>query len=745
MKNKKTKGIFTRAITIIALSLILVGYALTARVSAWLVALLLLVAVGAFIILLIRKIRSNIRSFVLPELYAEVISKRAKLGLEPEQIKLKKFVKTSKFSIAPGIPQRVIIDLKAPILYEKTDTSEVTGALQFILGSPYRLNHRKSKNNGLLVFDALTAAEVAAANYTPELTYRQSIESRFTQATARLVDENAVVNFTWENEDYLKGVEVTGFQTTDIALPNKRKQVMLQLKTTLPKGDFNTYFDPHDRIIRFFRSTPLPTVTAPPAAKARLIKTHEDYLKFKIQLAIGPDGQPAFWHPSKDAHLLCVGTTGGGKTIFEHGLIQQLCQAGARVWLIDGKRVEFKGYRNYPNVEILAQKIEQQVRVVKMAFDLMEKRYALIEEDKVTIAELEPVFLIIDEVKTFLNSAERLYKKTKVKGMPAKSEILDWLSDMGSLARTAKIHLVFGLQRPDAEFIGGELRDNFGARFSMGQLQSNIGSMMMWNNPAVGVQVPKIPGRAVSLIDGVPVQVQVPFTANPDPQHKDFVASMVAATYPEWDIYSRKEIGEPQPETIYDNKGEVEDCLVTWESIITARLIDPKTGRTVQLPPVASEESRALRASDVADAPVDPQNLMPREVSSFQEALEIFSNRTNLTYGASVARALIRFCKADTDNITKPASALESYEEATRKLQSKNLAFDEEKEIAAEKITGGMRITDPDTGEKILVSETTVLDGAGQIAVVGLTDDGEEVTLDLPLHQKIEYAELLEV
>ncbi|MEV7801159.1 FtsK/SpoIIIE domain-containing protein [Microbacterium foliorum] len=744
-KITPTKGLLTLITTTSALTLITTGYAYTTYTPTWALALITLTCLTIITTTALALIQHNNRTTVLPHTYAELLETHAKFPIDPKRIKLTKFKTDTKNPFTTGTPHRITLTPNQTILPQKTDFTDIKNTLHFITDETYTLNLKKSKKKKI-VFDALTPEALHERNKQPELTYRQNIEQRLTTVVTRLIDENANITCTWDNDDYLTTVEITDFQNTEIALPNKRKQVMLQLKTTLPKGDFNTYFDAHEQIIRFFRSTPLPKVTAPPTAKARLIKTHDDYLNFKVYYGIGTDGKPAYWQPSKDAHMLAIGGTGGGKTIFEHGVIQQLAQAGARVWLLDGKRVEFKGYRNYPNIEILAQKIEQQVRLVKMAFDLMETRYDLIERDEVSISELEPVFLVIDEVKTFLSSADRLYKKTKEKGMPTKSEVLDWLSDMGSLARTAKIHMVFGLQRPDAEFIGGELRDNFGARVSLGQLQSNVGSMMMWNNPAIGVQVPKIPGRAISFVDGVPGQIQVPFTANPDPQHKDFVASMVAATYPEWEIYSRKVIAEPRPEAVLDKNGDYTgEEVLTWSSIISTDMLDPITGKKVDVPPVASEESRALRASDAHDKPVEESQLMPRAVDSFSEALSIFEGHTDLSFGARVARAVQRVSKAEAEELeAKPNLAAEGYEAASQKLMNAHLNFDDAQEVSSENITGGMRITDPATGEKILVSETSTISGTDQIAVTGFSEDGEEVSVELAASQKVECARLIE-
>lgn len=742
----KTQGILTNINIIASLALITWGVAYTKHTHT----LALTTLAFAFTVLLalvcMRKLQTNERRYLLPNDYSEQLEAHAKYTIDPRQIILSKFHSHSKTPFTVGSPQRITIKHGQVLPIDVTDFSKIIDTLNLVTGNVYKINRKKSKDRGLLVLDALTPEQLLTKNSQPELTFRENIEQRLRTAANNLLGENTIITAHWQDDDqYLTNVEITGFDSTIIALPNKRKQILMQLRSTLPKGDFNTFADPHEQKIIFSRSRPLPTVTAPPAQRARLIKNHEDYLNFKVYYGTGPNDAPAYWQPSKDAHLLCIGAPGGGKTIFQHGVIQQLAQAGARVWLLDGKRVEFKGYRHYPNIEILAQKIEHQIRLVKMAFDLMEERYTLIEQDKVTIAELEPVFLVIDEVKTFLQSAERLYKKYKVTGMPAQSEVLDWLSDMGSLARTAKVHMVFGLQRPDAEFIGGELRDNFGARVSMGQLQSSQGSLMMWNNPAIGVQVPKIPGRAISLVDGVPGQIQVPFTANPDPQHKDFVPSMVAANYPVWEIYSRKIIEEAKPEMILNKKGEpTGETAVTWNSIMNAKVRDPKTDAIVEIPVVASDESRTLRASDAHDIPVDESQLIPREINDFSRALAIFDDTTNLSWGSSVARAIVAFKHLEKSNYENgEAKAAEAYAETLKRLANSELAFDEEQEIKSSDVKGGMRVTDPATGEKILVSDTQHLSESDQVIVTGYTEDGEQVSIEVDAGQRVECATLI--
>ncbi|MBD4563918.1 cell division protein FtsK, partial [Xanthomonas citri pv. citri] len=148
--------------------------------------------------------------------------------------------------------------------------------------------------------------------------------------------------------------------------------------------------------------------------------------------------------------------------------------------------------------------MEAQIRLIYLAYETMWDRYRMIQQRKVRVEDLDPIMLVVDEVTSLLKSADQRYRDTKIKGMPARAPVLEWLGDLGRLARMAKMHLVFGMQRPDTTIIDGELRDNFGARISLGRLKSAAGSVMMWDNHAIGCQVPPIPGRAVSLINNEP-------------------------------------------------------------------------------------------------------------------------------------------------------------------------------------------------------------------------------------------------
>lgn len=163
----------------------------------------------------------------------------------------------------------------------------------------------------------------------------------------------------------------------------------------------------------------------------------------------------------------------------------------------------------------------------------------------------------------------------------------------------------------------------------------------------------------------------------------------------------------------------------------------------MSIPVVASEESKNLRASDAMDLPVDESQLIPQIAESFSEALELFEENTDLRHGASVARAFQLTMEIEEKKGSDRA-VVASYAETMQRLQNSELAYSYEKEINAEKITGGMKVTDPDTGEKLIVSETEMVNSDGMVTVIGLSDNGDQVVLEIPLNKKIKCAEMLE-
>ena len=362
-----------------------------------------------------------------------------------------------------------------------------------------------------------------------------------------------------------------------------------------------------------------PAVAVPPQDHPPLSVTQQSYSDLVVPLGVSSEGRQANWQPRKDGNLLVVGGTGSGKTVVIDSVIQRLTQAGWRTWLIDAKRIEFIGYRDWENVELLAQKVDHQIRMLKLAHETMKARYDLIQRGEVSIEDLDPIAVVVDHLQPVLLAVAERYRETKVEGMPSQHPALNWVADIARLGRASKMHLVVTLQRLDASLMGREMLDNFGGRLSLGNLGSKEASIMMWDDPDVGVSLPSVKGRAVSYIDGEPAEVQAVYTASPDPEHANYQAGMVSAMRPKYAIHGSKTIAEPRSQIV---EGAGDEPVTTWNSIVEAQILSE--GAPVQLDPVASDKFEQLRL-DQAEAERTQGSPQLQVAGSLEDAVELFN------------------------------------------------------------------------------------------------------------------------
>lgn len=630
----------------------------------------------------------------------------------------------------PGPPKKIIIKRPGMPPIEGELSQRIQQIASEICENFYIVDQKKSVPSKRIVLREKPQSKVVVL--TPE----QEVEQGVANAVAEIFPKSRPrISYEWDSgteEPYLLSVTIAEVNGMELALSGKRRQILTKLRTRLPRGNFVADVDANADSIYFTRSRPLPNVVVPPEDHPPLLTSHQAYKEFFVPLGIGDNDCQAVWHPYKDAHLLIIGGTGGGKTIAEHGVIQRLSQAGWRTWLVDGKRVEFLGYQNWPNVEFLAQRVDEQIRLIKQAHDTMESRYDLIQSGKVRIEDLDPIVLVIDELTSLLGAVKRRYLDTKQKGMPTKDPLLDWLSDLARLGRTAKIHLALGLQRPDASIMGGEMRDNFGCRISLGKLQSKEASMMMWDDPAIGVSVPNIKGRAVSIINGQLGMVQGTYTANPDPNHDDYRPGMVEQMRPKNLIYTRKAIADPEP------SGEDEE--VAWSDIIEASIL-AEDGTATHFDPVSSEESKTMRQNYQSGTPSEHTDRL-QSAKTFEEALSYFPYDpiSKLTYGRQVAIKLSNIAEEFPPEGPRISPAPEPQD--LTPLLSHQLEEGTRAELRY--VEPGQNIVIDDIGDEEFTVSTCEPDpqDPNTYYLSGWTADGEAIHIELPADTTVEIFEM---
>lgn len=396
---------------------------------------------------------------------------------------------------------------------------------------------------------------------------------------------------------------------TKMAFGSRRLAVERVIKARIP-GAWEPKWDLVNDVVVFTRKLPLPGLLVPPAEHMPVITTHAEYADWKVVYGQAENEEEIYWHPRKQAHMLVTGPTGSGKTVLLHRVVQAAAQAGWKIHIIDGKRIEFLGFRGWPNVELLGAKVFHQMRMVYETHRLMEERYSMIENGEASLEDFEPLLLVIDEVATFLKRVDRVWKSIKPKGAPAKAPVLDLIADMARLSRSAKIHLLIGLQRPDVEFLSGEMRDNFGARASLGRMSVN-GAQMMWEHPGIGTNIPRgMPGRGYSsTLDGRILETQFYLVPNPDPTSVGFDAEETAAVRPTTTIWPIHHVEDLEPETTGLDDEEVP---LLYDDYMEARILP---GPSPLWKPLTARSNTGdeAEAAPISYAPEEPEEPVEEE------------------------------------------------------------------------------------------------------------------------------------
>lgn len=171
------------------------------------------------------------------------------------------------------------------------------------------------------------------------------------------------------------------------------------------------------------------------------------------------------WGYDKLPHMLIAGGTGGGKTYFILTLIETLLKTNAKLYFLDSKKADLTNLNTimpdvyYKKEDMIARSEEmKQMEGYKTG-----ENYAYLG--------LDPHFLVFDEYVVFM---EMLASKES-------TAVLTKLKQIFMLGRQAGIFLILACQRPDAKYLGDEIRNQFNFRVALGRM-SELGYGMMFGS-----------------------------------------------------------------------------------------------------------------------------------------------------------------------------------------------------------------------------------------------------------------------
>lgn len=243
----------------------------------------------------------------------------------------------------------------------------------------------------------------------------------------------------------------------------------------------------------------------------------------KLLIPFGKDiaGDVIYESIQKFPHLLVAGTSGSGKSVFNHVLIMSLIMRHTpeevRLILIDPKRVEMSFYRDSPHLfcPLISEPVQAKVALTKLVQE-MENRFTLMEQAGVSDlkqynAEMEEtgepklpyLIVVIDEYADLVDSCR---------------DIEIPVVRIAQKARAAGIHVVIATQRPSTNVVTGVLKGNLATRVAL-MVSSPVDSVTILGQGGAETLL----GNGDMLLDCATIsrgaalmRVQSPFVENKD-------------------------------------------------------------------------------------------------------------------------------------------------------------------------------------------------------------------------------------
>lgn len=244
-------------------------------------------------------------------------------------------------------------------------------------------------------------------------------------------------------------------------------------------------------------------------------------------------------------HVLAAGETGSGKSVILRCMLWQMIQQGSKVFMIDFKGgVEFgKQYERFGEVitdrsralEVLEMLVQENEYRLKIFRDLEVKN--LSEYNRRTGQNLCRIGVFTDEI------AEMLDKKGVSKEKRQIYEALEGkLSTLARLSRATGINLFMGVQRPDANILTGQIKNNIPVRISGRFADKAASEIVLGNTDAV--DLPDIKGRFLYKVGNETIEFQAYFFDDETMLHD--VDVEVGTMLTEAPVYTPDKIEKPE-------------------------------------------------------------------------------------------------------------------------------------------------------------------------------------------------------
>ncbi|MDG4982878.1 FtsK/SpoIIIE domain-containing protein [Lactococcus lactis] len=185
-----------------------------------------------------------------------------------------------------------------------------------------------------------------------------------------------------------------------------------------------------------------------------------------------------YWDFVHDPHLLVAGGIGGGKTVFLRSLLVALLRLG-RVEILDPKQADFvplnelkvlKGRVTWETEE-MGQRLIDLNHQMDERYQLMRKLSKERKEKELGAFykyDIKPLFILIDELPSFVSALEDLPQNASVNYM----EVMSALKQLTLKGRQAGFYLVIATQNVKADDLPSTIKDSMMLRVTLGRVSS---------------------------------------------------------------------------------------------------------------------------------------------------------------------------------------------------------------------------------------------------------------------------------
>ena len=188
---------------------------------------------------------------------------------------------------------------------------------------------------------------------------------------------------------------------------------------------------------------------------------YDQYGKMELPYMVGLTNTECLVDDLANApHLLIAGTTGSGKSVYLHTLLDAMySNPDCIVYAVDCKKVEFSIYEKLGGVSL---DVQGAYYVTALFLQEIDRRYSAMKaagytdfkEYRRTHPGEKYNVLVIDELADLLMNRED------------KKELIRRLQKIAQIGRAAGFHLVLATQRPDCKTIDGVLKANIPTRIA---------------------------------------------------------------------------------------------------------------------------------------------------------------------------------------------------------------------------------------------------------------------------------------